>query len=266
MNNQAIGVLDSGLGGLTVMRALMHLLPHENIIYVGDTLHCPYGEKTPKQIEKYVTEIADFLVAKKIKLLVLACNTATVLTLELLQQRLSIPVIGMINAASYAALQTSQTRKIGVIATEATVQTAKYTKTLRELDSDSQIIEQACPVFVRLVEQGLSHTEEAYLIAEQTLNNLSQTGIDTLILGCTHFPMMSEAIQSVMPNCYLIDPSQKVAEEVFKTLHDLQLLNNQKKQGLYQLYITKEEALFAELANLWLQVKFSLEEISLDAK
>ena len=265
MDKKAIGIMGSGLGGLTVMKELMKQLPNEELIYLGDTKHCPYGEKTPQELVQYVNEIADFLVAKGIKMLVLACNTATVVALAALQERLAIPVIGMLEPASIAALQATSQMNIGVIATQATVRTKKYTQTLQEINPDVRVVERACPAFVTLVEQGLSHTKEAYAVAYEDLQIFRKKQVDTLILGCTHFPMMKESIQKAVGQAKLIDPAFLVAQTVAQTIKQKDLQNNIQNPK-HQIYITKEEPLFEELANLWLQSEFEVKVVDVDAK
>lgn len=263
MKTKAIGIMDSGLGGLTVMKALMKYLPNEDIIYLGDTLHCPYGTKKPADIQRYVYDIANFLVTKDIKMLILACNTATVMALPLLEEELSIPVIGMIDAASLAAIEATKTKRIGVIATFATVQSKKYTEVLKTL-ADVKVVEQACPTFVTIVEQGLSQKKQAYTEAKKVLAPLNKEKIDTLILGCTHFPMMKSAIQSAVKDVKLIDPAQNVAREAMQILEKLELLNPVSKKGNYELYITKANPLFKNLAKMWLGADFELKEVIVD--
>ena len=193
-----IGIFDSGIGGLTVVRALRKLLPHEDLIYLGDTGRYPYGTKSADVICRYSFENTEFLVDKGIKLLVVACNTSTAVALEALQARYDVPVVGVIEPGVQAAVKATRNRKVGVIATEGTIRSGAYTRALRQARPDLEIYTRACPLFVPLAEEGWVDNEVAQLAARSYLGSLAQSGIDTLILGCTHYPLLKTVIRDTI--------------------------------------------------------------------
>lgn len=196
---KAIGLLDSGVGGLTLVSELNRLLPNENIVYFGDTARMPYGPKDPDLVRSYALEIIRFLSASQdLKLMIVACNTATAVGLEQYKAQFPFPVLGVLEPGARGALAASRVRRIGVIGTDATIASQAYPKTLLALDGQVQVFAKACPLFVLLVENQLTDTPEAYRIAESYLQPLRQQGIDTLILGCTHYPLMKEVLATVM--------------------------------------------------------------------
>jgi glutamate racemase len=212
---RAIGIFDSGIGGLTVMRALSKLLPHESLIYLGDTGRTPYGTKSADVVRRYSFENAAFLVDREIKLLVVACNTSTALALEALQQRVDVPVVGVIEPGAQAAVRATRNRKVGVIGTEATIRSGEYTRALRRLRADLEIYTRACPLFVPLAEEGWVDNEVAARAAGLYLTSLARSGIDTLILGCTHYPLLKGVIRATMgPRVRLIDSGVATAAAV----------------------------------------------------
>jgi glutamate racemase len=196
--DRAIGIFDSGIGGLTVVRALRKLLPSESFIYLGDTGRYPYGTKSADVVLRYSFENTEFLVEKGVKLLVVACNTSTAVALEALQARYDVPVIGVIEPGAQAAARATRNRKVGVIATEGTIRSGQYTRALRRLRSDLEIYTRACPLFVHLAEEGWVDNEVAHLAARNYLSSLAQSGIDALILGCTHYPLLRTVIRDTL--------------------------------------------------------------------
>ena len=197
-SDRAIGIFDSGIGGLTVVRALLKLLPGENFIYLGDTGRYPYGTKSADVVLRYSFENTEFLVDKGIKLLVVACNTSTAVSLDALQARYDVPVIGVIEPGAQAAARATRNRKVGVIATEGTIRSGQYTRALRRVRSDLEIYTRACPLFVPLAEEGWVDNEVAQLAARTYLSSLAQSGIDALILGCTHYPLLRAVIRDTI--------------------------------------------------------------------
>ena len=195
---RAIGIFDSGIGGLTVVRALRRALPGEDLIYLGDTGRYPYGTKSADVVRRYSFENTEFLVDKGIKLLVVACNTSTAVALDALQARYDVPVVGVIEPGAQAAARATRNRKVGVIATEGTIRSGAYTRALRRLRPDLEIYTRACPLFVPLAEEGWVDNEVARLAAGQYLGSLAQSGIDTLILGCTHYPLLRAVIRATI--------------------------------------------------------------------
>ena len=198
VRTRAIGIFDSGIGGLTVVRALRRALPGEDLIYLGDTGRYPYGTKSADVVRRYSFQNTEFLVDKGIKLLVVACNTSSAVALEDLQTRYDVPVVGVIEPGAQAAALATRNRKVGVIATEGTIRSGAYTRALRQLRPDLEIYTRACPLFVPLAEEGWVDNEVARLAARQYLGSLAHSGIDTLILGCTHYPLLRTVIRATI--------------------------------------------------------------------
>src|SRR5205823_7148686 len=209
-----IGIFDSGVGGLTVYRALHEHLPNERFVYLGDTARVPYGTKSLATVERYAVENAQFLAAHGIKLLVVACNTASALALPAIRQALDIDVVGVIGPGARAAVADLKGKRIGVIATESTVQSGAYSQAIAKADPNAVVIERACPLFVPLAEEGWADEEVARAVAETYLKDL-RSSIDTLVLGCTHYPILKSVIQeSVGAPVELIDSGEATAVEV----------------------------------------------------
>jgi glutamate racemase len=217
----AIGIFDSGIGGLTVVKALSHLLPRETLIYLGDTARTPYGTKSAEVVRRYSLENAEFLIEKGVKLLVVACNTSSAVAIEALQQTYDLPVVGVIEPGAAAAAESTQNGKVGVIATEATIGSGSYTKALRLRRADLEIYTRACPLFVPLAEEGWLDNAVARATADLYLGSLRRSGIDTLILGCTHYPLLRDTIAEAMgPAVTLIDSATATAAVVRQALED----------------------------------------------
>jgi glutamate racemase len=248
--SQAIGVIDSGVGGLTVAHELMRQLPKESLIYLGDTLRCPYGPRSEKEVKKFTREMADFLLGKHIKILVIACNTATAFTLNELQNELPIPVIGVINPGARAAIKVTENSHIGVIGTEGTIRSKAYEKALLRIDANIRINSLACPLFVPMVEQGVLSGKEAEEIVDETLLPIKkQNHIDTLILGCTHYPLIKETIQKVIGSqVTVISSSEETAREVSTILEFYNQLYKGTESPAHHFYTTGEMGVFAKIA------------------
>jgi glutamate racemase len=220
----AIGVFDSGIGGLTVVNQIVRALPHEDVIYLGDTARTPYGPKSAETIRRYALENAAFLVDKGVKLLVVACNSVSSVALDLLQERLQVPVIGVIDPGARAAVTQTRNRKVGVIGTDATIGSGAYTKALRALDADLEIYTRACPLFVPLAEEGWLDNDVVRNTARLYLTSLKSSGIDTLVLGCTHYPLLAQVIAEVMGRrVKLVDSAQTTANAVVALLNQRRL-------------------------------------------
>ncbi len=216
---QPIGVFDSGVGGLTVVKNLWKLYPQEQIVYFGDTAHLPYGQRHPQEIIQFGLEILDFLLGYNVKAVIAACNTSSSVSLDHLQGNSPVPVFGMIRPGVQAALKKTKNKKIGVIATKATVDSAAYESTFHLSDSDVQVISQACPLFVPLVESGRTERRETYQIARSYLRPLLEAGVDTLVFGCTHYPFLSRVIKDIMgEEIQLVDPAIEVVRELNKSM------------------------------------------------
>lgn len=216
--NRSIGIFDSGVGGLTVYRALHERLPNERFVYLGDTARVPYGTKSLATIERYAVENARFLAARDIKLLVVACNTASALALPAIRRAVDIDVIGVIEPGAHRAIENT-IRKIGVIATEATVGSQAYSAAIKNLAPNCEVVETACPLFVSLAEEGWAETPEALSIANQYLQRIVDARVDALVLGCTHYPILRNVIQNVVgAQVKLIDSGEATAEVVKQVL------------------------------------------------
>jgi glutamate racemase len=234
--DSAIGVFDSGIGGLTVLHRIIEALPRENTVYLGDTARAPYGTKSVETVLRYSFENSDFLVEKGVKLLVVACNTCTAIALTPVRERLTIPVIGVIEPGVRRAIKSTKSKKIGVIGTDATIQSGAYTRALRSADPAVEVYSRACPLFVPLVEEGWTDNAVVELTVKNYLGSLKQSGIDTLILGCTHYPLLKKAIRKFMgKGVTLVDSAEEVATEVAVLLkrHSLARKNGKGTHGFF---------------------------------
>ena len=213
--DSAIGIFDSGIGGLTVLHKIIEALPRENTVYLGDTARSPYGTKSVETVLRYSFENSEFLVDKGVKLLVVACNTSTAIALRPVRERLTIPVIGVIEPGVRRAVKTSRSKKVGVIGTDATIQSGAYTRALKAADPNIEVYSRACPLLVPLVEEGWTDNAVVEMTVKTYLGSLKQSGIDTLILGCTHYPLLKKAIRKFMgKGVLLVDSAEEVALEV----------------------------------------------------
>ncbi|MBO4854432.1 MAG: glutamate racemase [Oscillospiraceae bacterium] len=227
MDNRAIGVFDSGLGGLTAVRRIRSTLPSENIIYFGDTSRVPYGGRSRETLLKFARQDVRFMRSYDIKAIVVACGTVSTNALTELQEENDLPIIGVVEPACRRALASSRTRRIGVIATAASIRTGAYADAIYRLDPDTEVISQACPLFVPLVENGRYRPGDTVVetVAREYLEPLRESGIDTLILGCTHYPLLMDVIAGLMgPDVALIDTGAEAAAQLKRTLTKLDLL------------------------------------------
>lgn len=222
-----IGVFDSGLGGLTVLKAIMTLLPEENTVYFGDSGRAPYGTKSPETVAKYSRQNIRFLLEQQVKMIVIACNTASACAYESVRDTSSVPVVEVVMPGAAAAVQLTKNNRIGVIGTRGTVDSEVYVRSIRRFaDKETYIVQQACPLFVGLAEEGWWDNEIARRIAEEYLAPLREKRIDTLVLGCTHYPLLSKVIAGIMgPDVQLINAGNRVAAEARRTLVAAGLLN-----------------------------------------
>lgn len=243
----AIGVFDSGIGGLTVLKALTEVLPGEDFVYLGDTARAPYGTKSSEVILRYSRENTEFLLAKGIKLLVVACNTASAVALEAIARETTVPVVGVIEPGARAAIKASRTGRIGVIGTEATIGSGAYTRLIRELRPKAEIYTRACPLLVPLVEEGWTDNEVAELTVEHYLRSLKTAGIDTVLLGCTHYPLLADAIARVLgPAVRLVDSASATAAAVRELLAARKLLSAAGK-GARSFFVTESPDRFVKV-------------------
>ncbi|MDR2772088.1 MAG: glutamate racemase [Elusimicrobiota bacterium] len=246
-DDRPIGIFDSGFGGLTVMAAVNKMLPNESLIYFGDTAHLPYGSKSKEAITKFSTNIADFLVSKGIKALVVACNTASAFALPAIKKNLQIPVVGVIEPGAKEACKQTISNRIGVIGTEGTISSNSYKKAVRKF-SKAIVFGKPCPLFVPLVEEGWTKTQIALDAAKIYLDPLIKRQIDALILGCTHYPLLKSAIsKTVGPRIKLVDSANAVACEVTKILNKGSLNASKGKKGTLSFYASDNPKKFQRL-------------------
>lgn len=260
-----IGIFDSGVGGLTVYRALHDRLPNEHFIYLGDTARVPYGTKSLATVERYALENAQFLADQGIKMLVVACNTASALALPSIRERIGIDVVGVIGPGGRKAVEITRCEKprIGVIATEATVSSGAYAQAIRRACGEAEVMEAACPLFVPLAEEGWTAEPETVSIAERYLKSIRDFRPDAVVLGCTHYPILREVIEKTLgKNVALIDSGEAAAEEVEKLLASAGLANTSTVSGnrtlcddLDHFYVTDAADRFARVAERFLGAK-----------
>lgn len=260
INNQGIGIFDSGFGGLTVMRQIIKVLPHENILYFGDTSNVPYGNKSKNVIIRRTIECTKYLVSKKIKLLVIACHSASVNALEIIQKRYSIPVVGIIMSGYKELLKNTKTNHVAVMGTTATVRSNFYQNLLKKTNIKIHAVE--APLLVPLIEEGVIDHPAMELILSGYLNKINNEEIDTLLLGCTHYPLISHLISEKL-KINIIDPSISCAQEVRDILEKKSLLNT-SNEVKYNYFVTDDAKKFQHFGELFLQKKInSVQEVIL---
>lgn len=250
MNTQsAIGVFDSGVGGLTVVKEIMRQLPGENMVYFGDTARVPYGSKSKKTVVKYSRQIVKFLQKNEVKAIVVACNTASALALDEIKQETDIPVIGVVEPGAKMAAESTKTNTIGIIGTESTIKSGIYSKFLRNINPEITVVARACPLFVPLVEEGLLEDRITDDVIERYLHELKEYGIDSLILGCTHYPLIRNAIKRYMgPEVSLVNPAYETAKSLRQMLTEQQLLNKSEETACYEYYVSDGVEKFTSFA------------------
>lgn len=251
--NAPVGVFDSGVGGLTVAREIMRQIPNEKIIYFGDTARVPYGSKSKETITKYSRQIVHFLQKEQVKAIVVACNTASAYALEELEKEIDIPMIGVVKPGAKVASETTRNGKIGVIGTEATIGTHIYSTYIKEINPEVKVLGKACPLFVPLVEEGLWQDPVTDEIAIRYLTELMDSDIDTLILGCTHYPLIRSTLGRIVgENVTLVNPAYETARELKELLERENLLNNKKPElgdNRYRFYVSDMAEKFLTFAN-----------------
>jgi len=264
-NSKPIGIFDSGFGGLTVMSAISKLLPKENLIYFGDTAHVPYGSKSKKIVTEFATKISKFLVQNDVKMIVIACNTASAFSLDYLKKNIKVPIIGVIKAGSVMAAQNTKNKKIGVIGTEGTVKSNAYAKEIKKYDNKINCFSQACPLFVPLVEEGWNNGKITEDIIKVYLKNLVDKKIDTIILGCTHYPLLKETIKKVIGSkINIIDSANAVALAVKDLLVKNDLLNCSGKAA-YKFYVSDGPDKFKKIGSKFLGKKIlTVKKVEID--
>jgi glutamate racemase len=263
--NRPIGVFDSGIGGLTVLKEIIKEMPDENTIYLGDTARVPYGIRSPETVTRYSFENTRFLFSKDIKLLVVACNTASSISLDTIKSGFPIPVIGVIEPGAKAAVRATRNKKIGVIGTEATIKSDSYTRALKAIVRDIEVFSLPCPLFVPLVEEGWTEGNVVTMIAKRYLGEIKDKGIDTLVLGCTHYPLLKNVIAKVMgKRVRLIDSAVEVAKEIKATLEMSDLKRDKKERPSRAFYVTDSPERFIKVGEGLLGKKIEhIEKIAL---
>lgn len=263
-SKKAIGILDSGFGGLTVVGEVIRQLPQENILYVGDNARCPYGSRPPEEVRQFLFEIMDFLVEQEVKMIIIACNTATAAGLEEARHRYEVPVVGVIVPGSRAAISVTQSGRIGVIGTENTINSDAYRRELHRINPRLMVTNRACPPFVPLVEEDLIHTHTALHTIEEYLAPMREEDIDTLILGCTHYPLLSPLIADVLgKEVELINSAEETAREASTVLSVRHLLNDHNMDPHHLFYTTGDTEYFKQIGERWLKRKIEVAPVVL---
>jgi len=251
--NGSIGIFDSGIGGLTVLKEINALLPNENLIYFGDTARVPYGAKSRETVTRFSTEIAEFLLSLDVKMIVVACNTSSALALSSLIERFDTPFIGVIKPGARQAAGVTTSGRIGIIGTRATIGSGAYEKEILSLSPKVQVFSRACPVFVSLVEEGWTEHPATKLIAEEYLMPLMEKRIDTLVLGCTHYPLLKPLIQKIMgDSIVVVDSARTCSVAVQEALTEKKISRNSSEPGKIIYYVSDMPDKFEELSSRFL--------------
>lgn len=258
-NQKPIGVFDSGIGGLTVVRALLEKLPNENIVYFGDTARVPYGSKSAQVVREYTQDDTDFLLSKNVKMIVVACNTVSAVALDVVQKKANLPVTGVIIPGAQAALQATKNKRIGVIGTIGTINSNAYKTELKRLNQSLNVFSKACPLFVPLVEEGWLDIKATELIASEYLFPLTTEKIDTLILGCTHYPLLKNVIAKTTKGMVtLIDSGEATAATVESILDEHNIRNTSKQTPNIQFFVSDAPEKFTAVGELFLGKKLGV--------
>ena len=245
---KSIGIFDSGLGGLTILRQVRRLMPNENLIYFGDTAHVPYGSKSKETVTEYSLNIARFLESKKVKLILVACNTASALALPTLKRHIKVPVLGVINPGARRASAATKNKNIAVLGTEATIKSKEYPKHIKRIDKNITVSQFACPLFVPLIEEGLMQDKITTLVIEKYLAPLKSLNADTVILGCTHYPVIKQNITDALGGkVQLVDSAEEIAKEAKALLERKKMLKT-KGKGKIEIYASDSPERFSKLA------------------
>ena len=252
-NESPIGVFDSGIGGLTVAHEVIRQLPHESLVYFGDTARVPYGPKSPETVRRYSREIAGFLRDQGVKGIVIACNTATAHALETLRSEMDMPVIGVVEPGARAAVAATREGHIGVIGTAGTIKSGAYERAIRALDPNVMVTPRACPLFVPMVEEGWIDHEATRLVAREYLEPMLEAEIDTLVLGCTHYPLLKPLLRDVLgPDVRLIDSAEETAAETARTLGVEGLCAREDAEPTYRFVASDDPLQFLQLGQRFL--------------
>lgn len=251
-DNRPIGIFDSGLGGLTVAKEIIKILPGEDIVYLGDTARVPYGTRSEETVRKFSLEDANFLLKHNVKIIVIACNTASAWAGEFLKSEIKIPVFEVISNAAKDAVESTKNKKIGVIGTRGTIRSGAYESKIKALDKGVSVISSACPLFVPFIEEGETEGRALTLIAEKYLKEIKDSGVDTLILGCTHYPIIRKIIEKETDGITLIDPGESEARSVKEFLEREGLVSGRDSGGKQEFFVTDLNPRFTEVAEMFL--------------
>jgi glutamate racemase len=247
--SKPVGIFDSGLGGLTVVKEILKILPNEDIIYFGDTGRTPYGPRSKDIIIEFSRQDTNFLLEQNVKIIVVACNTASAQALDEIRNDYDLEMIGVIEPGAVSALKSTKNGKIGIIGTAGTISSDAYARTINKLNPDIKVFSLACPLFVPLVEEGYIEKEATRLIAEDYLAPFSTNGIDTLILGCTHYPLLKDVIRKVLDNdIVLIDSAEETAQVVYKKLLEMDLMREKTSAVSHKFYVSDFPERFNQVA------------------
>lgn len=267
MDNRAIGIFDSGLGGLTCVKKVMEIMPSEDIVYFGDTGRVPYGTKSPDTIVKYAGQIINFLESFDIKYIIIACGTASSAVLPMIKDKIKTEIIGVLEPTCEIAAEITKNNKIGVLGTQGTINSDKYRQTINRINPSIEVFSKACPMFVPLVENGYTKGEVTRIIVEEYLTPIKESGVDTLILGCTHYPLLRDEIQSFMGDeVRLVDSGAAAAISAKKYFERENLLCDPKKSGTAQYYVSDTVKGFEELGSVFLDkhIEGSVKKIDIE--
>ncbi len=252
-DTRAIGIFDSGIGGLTVVREMIHCLPHENIVYFGDTARVPYGTKSSETVKAFALQDIFFLLEQHVKILIAACHTVSSTVFDTLVSTMHLPMLGVVEPGVKAAAHATRNGRVGVIGTYATVASGSYESKLKAIRKDMHVISKPCPLFVPLAEEGWIDGEVPERVAQTYLAPIQDEGIDTLILGCTHYPLLRPVIERVLgEGVTIIDPAEEIAKLVAKRLHFLTMENQQKEPGRCAYYVSDIPHRFREVGEQFL--------------
>lgn len=248
-----VGIFDSGIGGLTVLKELLAVLPEESTVYLGDTARVPYGIRSPETVTRYSFENTRFLFSIGIKLLVVACNTVSSISIDAIRTSVGIPVIGVIEPGARAAAAATRNNRVGVIGTDATVRSGSYSRAINAINASIEVFPLSCPLFVPLVEEGWTDGAVVELTAERYLRVMKDNGVDTLVLGCTHYPLLKSVLsRTVGEGVVLIDSAVETAREIKNTLEDLSLLRQRREGVLHEFYVTDSPERFLTVGERFL--------------
>jgi glutamate racemase len=251
--NRGIGVFDSGVGGLTVVKEIFRILPYEEMVYFGDTARCPYGPRSKRIVQEFSIQNVNFLLTLGVKLAVIACNTSSAFALNRLKRDFDLPLIGVIEPGARAAVNSTRNGRVGVIGTQGTIASHSYKKAIGKIDKAISILSYACPLFVSLAEEGFLDKKATHLIAQDYLRPLKKDKIDTLILGCTHYPLLKKVITRVMGDgVTLIDSAEETAKELKEYLEEKELLRKSFKSPVHRFFVSDQPKKFIQIGERFL--------------